>query len=182
MLVKPSQIWSNVVKLGQTCCKLVLFGKGSLQSTPLKEKIRPRNSYLYHGRDEGTGSAFGLPAPKSPPRLGGFLKGPLLRILSCCEAPSLPYPEFALAILHRISRPSAQSLVPPVHVRGLRYTCIAWRCGKHYGLEKTPPTSLIYKPLDLSSQQSLSHKYYSSGLLLYHHSTHIYPYTFQHKP
>ena len=26
MLVKPSQIWSNLVKLGQTCYKLVLFG------------------------------------------------------------------------------------------------------------------------------------------------------------
>ena len=28
MLVKPSQIWSNLVKLGQTCYKLVLFGAG----------------------------------------------------------------------------------------------------------------------------------------------------------
>ena len=28
MLVKPSQIWSNLVKLGQMCYKLVLFGAG----------------------------------------------------------------------------------------------------------------------------------------------------------
>ena len=28
MLVKPSQIWSNLVKHGQTCYKLVLFGAG----------------------------------------------------------------------------------------------------------------------------------------------------------
>ena len=32
MLVKPSQIWSNLVKLGQTCCKLVLFGTGHYNS------------------------------------------------------------------------------------------------------------------------------------------------------
>ena len=174
--------WSNLVKLGQTWLKTCIIWCGPLQSTPLKEKFRPRNSYLCYGRDEDTGSASGLPAPKSLPRLGGFSKGLSLRIWSCCEAPSLPYPESALAILHGIGRPSAQSMVPPVHVRGLRYTCVAWRCGKHYALEKTPPASLIYRPLDLSSQQSVSHKNYSSGLLLYHHSTHIYPYTFQHKP
>ena len=28
VLVKPSQIWSNLIKLGQTRCKLVLFGTG----------------------------------------------------------------------------------------------------------------------------------------------------------
>ena len=28
MLVKPSQIWSSSIKLGQTCYKLVLFGTG----------------------------------------------------------------------------------------------------------------------------------------------------------
>ena len=28
MLVKPSQLWSNLIKLGQTCFKLVLFGTG----------------------------------------------------------------------------------------------------------------------------------------------------------
>ena len=84
----------------------------------ITEKFRPRNSYLCYGRDEDTGSAFGLPAPKSLPRLGGFSKGLSLRIWSCYEAPSLPYLESALVVLHRISRPSAQSLVPPVHVRG----------------------------------------------------------------
>ena len=146
--VKLSQTWSNVFK--KTC----IFWYGSLQPTPLKEKFRPRNSYPCHGKDEDTGSAFGPPAPKSPPRLGGFSKGASLRILSCCEAPSLLYPESALATPHRISPPSAQSLVSPTHVRDLRYTCEAWRCGTHYGLEKAPPTSLIYKLLDLSSQQS----------------------------
>ena len=128
-LVKSSQIWSNVLQT-------FIIWYGSLQSTPLKEKFHPRNSYLCHGRDEGIGSAFDPPAPKSPLRLGGFSKGLSLRIWSCCEAPSLPFPESTLVVLHRISRPSAQSLVPPVHVRGLRYTCVAWRCGKHYGLEK----------------------------------------------
>ena len=121
-LVKLSQNWSNVLK---TC----IIWYGSLQPTPLKENFRPRNSYLCHGRDEGIGSAFGPPAPKSPPRLGGFSKGPSLRILSCCEAPSLLYPESALAAPHRISHPSAQSLVSPTHVRDLRYTYVAWRCG-----------------------------------------------------
>ena len=128
-MVKLSQTWSNVL---QTC----IIWCGSLQSTPLKEKFCPRNLYLCHGRDEDIGSAFGLPAPKLPLRLGGFSKGLSLRIWSCCEAPSLLYPESTLAVLHRISRPSAQSLVPTVHVRGLRYTCVVWRCGKHYGLEK----------------------------------------------
>ena len=28
MLVKPSQLWSNLIKLGQTRFKLVLFGTG----------------------------------------------------------------------------------------------------------------------------------------------------------
>ena len=28
MLVKPSQLWSNLIKLGQTHFKLVLFGTG----------------------------------------------------------------------------------------------------------------------------------------------------------
>ena len=98
-LVKLSQTMSNVL---QTC----IIWCGSLQSTPLKEKFHPRNSYMCHGRDEGTGSAFGPPAPKSPLRLGGFSKGLSLRILSCCEAPSLPYPEYALAVPHRISHPS----------------------------------------------------------------------------
>ena len=115
---------------------------GSLQPTPLKEKFRPRNSYLRHGRDEGTGSAFGPLASKSHPRLGGFFKGPSLRILYCCEAPSLLYPESTLAAPHRISHPSAQSLVSPTHVRDLRYTCVAWRCGTHYGLMRAPPASL----------------------------------------
>ena len=99
-LVKLSQTWSNVLK---TC----IIWYGSLQPTPLKEKFRPRNSYLCHERDEGTGSTFGSPAPKSPPRLGGFSKGTSLRILSCCEAPSLLYPESAPAAPHRISHPSA---------------------------------------------------------------------------
>ena len=146
-LVKLGQTWSNVLK---TC--IILYE--SLQPTPLKEKFRPRNSYLLHGKDEATDSAFCLPAPKSPPRLGGSSKGPLLRILSCCEAPSLLYLESALAAPHRISHPSAQSMVSPTHVRDLGYTCVAWRYGTHYGLEKAPPVSLIYKPLDLSSNQS----------------------------
>ena len=146
-LVKLNQTWSNTF---QTC----IIWYGSLQSTPLKEKFRPRNSYLCHGRDEDTGSAFGLPAPKSLPRLGGFSKGPSLRILSCCKSPSLLYPESALAAPHMISHPSAQSLVFPTHVRNLEYICVAWRCGTHYGLEKTPPANLIYRPLDLSHQQS----------------------------
>ena len=120
-LVKASQTWSNVL---QTC----IIWYGSLQSTPLKEKFRPRNSYLYPGRDEGIGSAFGHPTPKSPLRLGGSSKGLSLRIWSCYEAPSLSYSKSALAILHRISRPSAQSLVSLVHVRDLGYTCVAWRC------------------------------------------------------
>ena len=149
-IVSVGQTWSNLVNVLQTC----IIWCGSLQSTPLKEKFRPRNSYLCHGRDEGIGSAFGPPVPKSPPRLGGFSKGLSLTILSCCEAPSLLYPESALAIPHRISHPSAQSLVSLSHVRDLRYTCVAWRCGKHYGLEKAPPASLIYNPLELSSQQS----------------------------
>ena len=117
-LVKLSQTWSNVLK---TC----IIWYESLQPTPLKEKFRPRNSYLCHGRDEGIGSAFGPAALKSPPRLGGFSKGLSLRILSCYEAPSLLYPESALAAPHRISHPSAQSLVSPTHVRDLRYTCVA---------------------------------------------------------
>ena len=146
-LVKLNQTWSNALQL-------CIIWYGSLQSTPLKENFRPRNSYMYPGRYEGTGFAFGPPAPKSPLRLGGSSKGLSLRIWSCCEAPSLPYPKSALAVLHRISRPSAQSLVSPVHVRDLEYTCVAWRCGTHYGLEKAPSVSLIYKPLDLPSQQS----------------------------
>ena len=149
--------WSNMVKLSQTwsnVLKACIIWYGSLQPTPLKEKFYSRNSYLCHGRDEGTGSAFGPPAPKSPPRLGGFSKGLSLRILSCYKVHSLLYPESALAAPHRISHPSAQSLGSPTHVRDLRYTSIAWRCEKHYGLKKAPPTSLIYKPLDLSSQQS----------------------------
>ena len=141
-------------QLGQTWSKLVFSWYGSLQPTPLKEKFHPRNSHLCHGKDEGTGPAFGPPVPKSPLRLGGFSTGLSLRILSCCEAPSLPYPESALAVSHRISHPAAQSLVPPAHVRGLRYTRVASRCGKHYGLEQAPPESLIYRPLDLSYQQS----------------------------
>ena len=169
-------------QLGQNWSKLIFFWYGLLQPSPLKEKFLPRNSHLCHGKDEGTGPEFGPPVPKSPLRLGGFSEGLSLRILSCCEAPSIPYPESALAVSHRRSHPSAQSLVPPAHVRGLRYTRVAWRCGKHYGLEQAPSASLIYRPLNLSSQQSVSHKNYSSGLLLYHHSTHIYPYTFQHKP
>ena len=146
-LVKLNQTWSNTF---QTC----IIWYGSLQSTPLKKKFRPRNSYLDPGRDEGIGSAFGPPAPKSPLRLGGSSKGPSLRILSCCKSPSLLYPESALAAPHMISHPSAQSLVFPTHVRNLEYICVAWRCGTHYGLEKTPPANLIYRPLDLSHQQS----------------------------
>ena len=80
MLVKPSKLWLNLVKLGQTCYKLVLFGAGHYNLPPIKEKFRPRNSYLCYGRDEDTGSAFGLPAPKSLPQLGGFSKGLSLRI------------------------------------------------------------------------------------------------------
>ena len=101
--------WSNLVKLGQTWSNVLktrIIWYGSLQPTPLKEKFRPRNSYLCHGRDEGTGSAFGPPAPKSPLRLGGFSIGPSLRILVCCKAPSLRYPESALAAPHRISHHS----------------------------------------------------------------------------
>ena len=139
--------WSNVLK---TC----IIWYGSLQPTPLKEKFRPRNSYLCHERGEGTGSAFGPLAPRSPPRLGGFSTESSLRILSYCEAPSLIYPESALVAPRRISHFSARSLASPTHVRNLGYTCEAWRCGKHYGLKKAPPVSLIYKPLDLSSQQS----------------------------
>ena len=120
-ILMVGQTWSNVLK---TC----IIWYGLLQPTLLKEKFRPRNSYLCHGRDEGTGSEFGPPAPKSPPRLGGFSIGPSLRILSCCEAPSLLYPESTLAAPHRISHPSAQSLVSPTQVRNLRYTCVAWRC------------------------------------------------------
>ena len=153
MLVKPSQIWSNLVNLVKRVTTCFIWC-GSLQSTPLKEKFHPRNLYLCRERDEGTSSAFGPPAPRSPLRLGGFSKGLSLRILSCCEAPSLLSSESALAVPHRISHPSAQSLVPLSHVRDLRYTCVAWRCGEHYGLKEAPPASLIYKPLDLSSQQS----------------------------
>ena len=98
-LFKSGQTWSNVL---QTC----IIWCGSLQSTPLKENFRPRNSYLCHGRDEGTGSAFDPPAPKSPLRLGGFSKGLSLRILFCCKAPSLRYPESALTAPHRISHHS----------------------------------------------------------------------------
>ena len=141
--------WSNLVKRVKNLYYLVRV----VTTYPLKEKFLPQNSYLCHGRDEGTGSSFGPPAPKSPPRLGGFSEGPSLRIFSYCEAPSLLYPESVLAAPHRITHLSAQSLVSPTHVRDLRYTCVAWRCRKHYGLEKAPPTSLIYKPLDLSSQQ-----------------------------
>ena len=150
--------WSNLVKLGQTWPNLVKRVKNLyylvrvVTTYPLKEKFRPRNSYLCHGRDEGTSSAFGPPAPRSPPRLGGFSTESSLRILSCCEAPSLLYPESALVAPRRISHPSARSLASPTHVRNLGYTCGAWRCGKHYGLKKAPPASLIYKPLDLSSQ------------------------------
>ena len=129
--------WSNMVKLGQTFKKTCIIWYGSLQPTPLKEKFDPRNWYLHHGRDEGIGSAFGPPVPKSPPRLDGFSKGPSLRILSCCESPSLLYPESALAAPHRINHISAQSLVSPTRVRDLRYTCVAWRCGTHYGLERS---------------------------------------------
>ena len=64
------------------------------------------------------------------------------------------YPESALAAPHRITHPSAQSLVSPTHVRDLEYTCVAWRCGTHYRVKRAPPVSLIYKPLDLPSQQS----------------------------
>ena len=77
--------WSNWVKLGQTLSNLLktcIIWCGSLQSTPLKEKFRQRNSYLCYGRDEDTDSVFGLPASKSLPRLGGSSKGPSLRILS----------------------------------------------------------------------------------------------------
>ena len=87
---QPTKCWSNLVNSGQTLSnafQTCIIWYGSLQSTPLKEKFRPRNSYLCHGRDEDTGSAFGLPAPKSLLRLGGFSKGLSLRILSCCEAP-----------------------------------------------------------------------------------------------
>ena len=55
------QTWSNVLK--KTC----IIWYGSLQPTPLKEKFCQQNSYLRYGRDEDTGSAFGPPAPKSPP-------------------------------------------------------------------------------------------------------------------
>ena len=100
-LAPPTIGWSNLAKLGQTLSNLLktcIIWYGSLQPTPLKEKFRPQKSYLCHGRDEGTGSAFDPLAPKSPLRLGGFSKGLSLRILSFCEAPSLPYPEFALVV------------------------------------------------------------------------------------
>ena len=103
-LAPPTVGWSTWSNLLKTC----IIWCGSLQSTPFKEKFRPRNSYLCYGRDEDTNSAFGLPASKSLPRLGGSSKGPSLRIFSCCEAPSLLYPESALAAPHRISHPSAQ--------------------------------------------------------------------------
>ena len=54
---------------------------GRYNLPPLKEKFRPQNSYLCHGRDEGTGSAFGPSAPKSPLQLGGFSKGLSPRIM-----------------------------------------------------------------------------------------------------
>ena len=103
-LAPPTVGWSTWSNLLKTC----IIWCGSLQSTPLKEKFRPRNSYLCYGRDEDTDSVFGLPVSKSLPRLGGSYKGPSLRIFSCCEAPSLLYPESALAAPHRISHPLAQ--------------------------------------------------------------------------
>ena len=50
-ILMVGQTWSNVLK---TC----IIWYGSLQPTPLKEKFRPRNSYLCHGRDEGTAFTF----------------------------------------------------------------------------------------------------------------------------
>ena len=47
--------WSNLVKRVKKNC-IILYG--SLQPTPLTEKFRPRNSYLCHGRDEGTAFTF----------------------------------------------------------------------------------------------------------------------------
>ena len=35
MLVKPSQLWSNLIKLGQTRFKLVLFGTGHYKKGPV---------------------------------------------------------------------------------------------------------------------------------------------------
>ena len=103
-LAPPTIGWSTWSNLLKTC----IIWCGSLQSTPLKEKFRPRNSYLCYGRDEDIDSAFGFLASKSRPQLGGSSKGPSLRIFSCCKAPSVLYPESAPATPHRISHPSAQ--------------------------------------------------------------------------
>ena len=49
MLVKPSQIWSNLVKLGQTCYKLVLFGAGHY-STDFKTILGMSHYRLVYGK------------------------------------------------------------------------------------------------------------------------------------
>ena len=42
MLVKPSQLWSNLITLGQTCFKLVLFGTGHYKND--NGEVEPRLS------------------------------------------------------------------------------------------------------------------------------------------
>ena len=43
MLVKPSQLWSNLIKLGQTRFKLVLFGTGHYRKS---RRIRLRHNIV----------------------------------------------------------------------------------------------------------------------------------------
>ena len=50
MLVKPSQIWSNLVKLGQTCYKLVLFGASHYNNNNKMEKNQAKG-----GRERASG-------------------------------------------------------------------------------------------------------------------------------
>ena len=53
MLVKPNQIWSNLIKLYQTRCKLVLFGTGHYILAPIKWETNVMESSVNDETEDG---------------------------------------------------------------------------------------------------------------------------------